>query len=150
MVEQCIALKGRPCGINPDGTPAPGTGTVGDLYRGWRDTVSVRIGGSYWVTPRVEVFAGAGVETSAIPDSTLDPGLPDATSIAPAVGGRFELFEKLHLAVSYTHIQYLNRDNTGKSILDDPTVAPITRRPDGGGQYTSWIALFNANIEKRF
>jgi long-chain fatty acid transport protein len=150
LVEQCITLKDRPCGINQDGTPAPGTGTVIDFYRGWRDTYGFRLGASYWVKPAVEVFAGLGLETNAIPDSTLDPALPDATSISPAAGARVEIVETLFLAGSYTHIQYLNRDNTGKSILDDPTVAATTRRVDGGGRYTAWIGVLNVNLEKRF
>jgi long-chain fatty acid transport protein len=150
MVDQCITLKDRPCGINQDGTPAPGTGTVVDFYRGWHDTFGIRAGASYWLKASVEVFAGVGFERSAIPDTTLDPGLPDADTISPAAGGRFEIFEKLWLGASYTHIQYLNRDNTGKSILDDPTVAPTTRRVDGGGKYAAWIGVLNVNVEKQF
>lgn len=150
LTEQCITLKDRPCGINNDGTAAPGTGTVVDVYRGWRDTFGVRAGASYWAKPRVELFAGLGFERSAIPDNTLDPALPDADTIAPVLGGRFEIFEKLYLAASYTHIQYLNRDNSGKSVLDDAAVAPTTRRVDGGGKYTAWIGVLNVNLEKQF
>ncbi len=151
LVDQCITLKDRPCGINKtDGTPLPGTGTVTDVYRGWRDTFGVRVGASYWVKPAVELFAGLGFERSAIPDNTLDPGLPDADTLAPAAGGRFEIFDKLYLAASYTHIQYLGRDNTGKSVLDDPAVAPTTRRVDGGGHYTAFIGVLNMNLEKQF
>lgn len=150
LVNQCITLENQPCGTKKDGSPADGTGTITDFYRAWRDTVAVRAGASTWLRPEVELFGGVGVETSAVPDNTLDPALPDATTIALAAGGRFELWNKLWLGASYTHIQYLDRDNTGLSILDDPKVHPTTRRVDGGGKYTQWIGVLNVNVEKQF
>ena len=150
LVNQCITLEDRPCGVKKDGSPADDTGTVVNLYRAWRDTIGVRLGASKWLSPKTELFAGLGVETSAVPDNTLDPALPDATTIAISGGGRFELWNKLWLGASYTHIQYLNRDNTGKSILDDPKVHPTTRRVDGGGKYTQWVGVLNVNLEKQF
>jgi hypothetical protein len=52
------------------------------------------------------------------------------------------------VAASYTHIQYLDRDNTGASQLANAMLP--TRRPDGGGRYTQWIGLLNVNVEKQF
>lgn len=150
LEQQCVALRDRPCGINRDGTAAPGTGTVVNVYRGWQDTFGVRAGGSYWFAPHVEAFVGVGFDRNATPDNTLDPALPDATSIAPALGGRFEIWNKLYLSASYTHIQYLDRNNIGKSVLDDPAVAPTTRRVSGDGEYTAWIGVLNINAEKQF
>jgi long-chain fatty acid transport protein len=150
MVQQCIALEGRPCGVKRDGSPGEGTGTITNLYRGWSDTVGVRAGASRWFSPEVEILVGAGFETSAVPDTTLDPSLFDSTTISGALGGRFEIFDRLWLATTYTHIQYLNRDLRGKSILDDPTVHPTTRRVSGDGRYTSWVGVLNVNIEKQF
>jgi len=147
MVQQCIALADRGCGVKQDGSPAPETGTVINLYRGWRDTISFRVGASRWISKELELFGGLGFETSAIPDETLDPNLPDAHTIAASAGGRFEILSRLWLSVGYTHLQYLSRDNTGKSILDDPTVHPTTRRVDGGGKYTAWIGVLNLNVE---
>ena len=72
----------------------------------------------------------------------------DSNTISGAIGGRFEVMERLWLGISYTHLQYLSRDNTGKSEL--ATFDLPTRRPDGGGQYTQWIGLVNFNIEKQF
>ena len=91
---------------------------------------------------------GLGFETAATPDETLEPGIGDADNISTALGGRLELGHALFLAASYTHIQYLNRDNVGKSELSTQDLP--TRRPDGGGKYTQWIGLVNFNIEKQF
>src|SRR5207245_692121 len=115
--QQCIALQDRPCGVKQDGSPADGTGTVINLYRGWRDTVGVRLGASRWFSSDVELFAGLGFESSAIPDATLDPNLSDSHTISASAGGRFQIADRLWIGATYTHIQYLSRDNTGKSIL---------------------------------
>ncbi len=150
LEQQCVTLRDRPCGIKRDGSPGEGTGTITNLFRGWQDTFGVRAGASKWLKPEVELFAGVGFETAATPDTTLDPSLADANTISGALGGRFEIFERLWLSTSYTHVQYLDRDNTGKSILADPRVQPTTRRVDGGGKYTSWIGVLNVNVEKQF
>ena len=55
---------------------------------------------------------------------------------------------RLHVALSYSHIQYWNRDNTGRSQLLDAQ-AP-TRRADGGGRYTQWIGVVDLNAELEF
>jgi hypothetical protein len=74
----------------------------------------------------------------------------DSNTLSGALGGRFELMERLWLGVSYTHLQYFSRDNTGKSILADPSVDPITRRVDGGGKYTSFVGVGSLSLEKQF
>ena len=49
-----------------------------------------------------------------------------------------------------THLQFLVRDNTGKSQLADPQIAATTRRPDGGGRYGQWVGVLNLNLLKAF
>lgn len=149
LVQQCVSLRDRPCAIKRDGSPADGSGTVTNLFRGWRDTFGIRAGASKWLNPDVELFLGAGFETSAVPDETLDPSLGDSNTIMGALGGRFEILKKLWLGASYTHLHYLERNNT-KSTLDDPKVQPTTRRVNGDGKYTSWVGVFNLNLEKQF
>jgi long-chain fatty acid transport protein len=148
MKTQCVGIEDHPCAVTPTGADASGGSVNQNLRRRWNDTWGVRVGASHWLKPEVELFAGLGFETAAVPDSTLDPGLPDANNFAGAVGGRFELVKTLFLAASYTHIQYLNRDNTGKSEL--ATAEYPTKMPDGGGKYTQWVGLFNLNVEKQF
>jgi long-chain fatty acid transport protein len=143
----CVALEGEPCQVTATGADVNGVVPL-NLLRAWKNTFGVRGGVSYWPEPALELFAGAGYETAATPDETLDPELPDANSVAGALGARWELAQGFFLSGSYTHIQYLARNNTGRSILADADVP--TRRPDGGGRYTQWIGVFNTNLEIEF
>ncbi len=149
MKSQCIGVEGKPCQVFPDGSDASGLGyTILNIRRNWNDTYHGHFGGSYWVKPEIELFAGAGFDTAATPDTTLEPSVADAFTIEGSVGGRFFLFNYLYFAASYTNLQYLNRDNTGLSILANaqgPTV-----QADGGGKYTQWVGVFDLNVEKQF
>jgi long-chain fatty acid transport protein len=146
---QCVSLRDRECAVDPSGADATADGSVlQNLRRKWNDTIGLRAGASHWLASGTELFAGLGLESAASPDSTLDPGLADATNISAALGGRFALTSTFFLAASYTHIQYLDRDNTGASQLAN--AMPPTRRADGGGLYTQWIGLLNLNVEKQF
>src|SRR5215471_277056 len=146
MATQCVAAEGAVCAV--DQTGAAVGAVFQNLRRKWKDTFAVHAGASYWVKPEIELFAGIAGETAATPDETLSPDLPDANNVAVGVGGRFEIARSLFLGASYTHIQYVNRNNIGKSQL--PNALPPTKWPDGGGIYSQWIGVFNANLEKQF
>jgi long-chain fatty acid transport protein len=124
------------------------------VRRDWNNTYGVRVGASYWVKPEVELFLGGGYETAAVPDSTLAPDLFDANNVLAAAGGRFALTDALFLTASYTQIQYMNRNNTGKSTLNTlPNGTQLnlpTLEKDGGGEYTQWIGIFTGNLEAMF
>jgi long-chain fatty acid transport protein len=145
---QCVAVEGHPCVVNAAGADAGDGGTVQNIRRRWRDTYGVHAGMSYWLKPELELFGGLAFETAATIDETLQPDLPDANNVAASVGARFELAHGFYLGGSYTHIQYANRDNTGKSQLANAEYP--TAWPDGGGKYTQWIGVFDLNLEKRF
>lgn len=145
----CISLEGQPCAVFPNGQDAtPNHTTVLNLRRFWNDTYGVRAGASYWLGSRWELFAGLGFETAAVPDSTLDPALPDAPSVLAALGMIHEVAPGLFIGGSYTDNRYFNRDNTGQSDLARAELP--TRRADGGGNYKGWLGVFNLNVEKQF
>jgi long-chain fatty acid transport protein len=121
---------------------------VQNIRRRWHDTFGVHAGVSRWLGPALELFGGLAFETAASPDATLAPDLPDADNVAVALGARWEIARAFFVGASYTHIQYMNRDNIGKSVL--PNAEVPTKWPDGGGKYTQWIGVFNANLEKQF
>jgi long-chain fatty acid transport protein len=149
MQSQCVGFEGQPCLVDTTGADATPQGTtIQNLRRRWKDTYGVRGGGSFWAGPAVELFAGLGFETAAIPDETMDPGLADANNVAGALGARFAASQRIHVAASYTHIQYLDRDNTGRSQLAAALLP--TKLPDGGGKYTQWVGLFNVNLQMQF
>jgi long-chain fatty acid transport protein len=148
MRTQCVALSNYPCAVTATGDDPGSGGVFTNFRRYWRDTVGVRAGASRWLFPELELFAGAGFETAATPDETLDPELPDSETLQAALGGRWEPVPALFVGLSYTHLYYFPRDNTGKSRLSDADVP--TRRPDSGGSYEQWVGVFNANLEKVF
>jgi long-chain fatty acid transport protein len=146
---QCVAVQGHACAVYPDGSDATtGNYVIANYRRDWHDTVGVRAGGSYWVRPGIELFAGTGFETAAVPDTTLDPGLADADNVLLAGGARLLVANWFYLAASYTHLLFLDRDNTGQSTLAN--ASPPTQQQDGGGKYTQWAGFFDFNVEKTF
>src|SRR6185295_8786836 len=85
MQSQCVGFVGQPCLVDTTGADfTPEGSTIQNLRRRWKDTYGVRAGASAWLRPALELFAGAGFETAAVPDETLDPGLADADNLAGA------------------------------------------------------------------
>jgi long-chain fatty acid transport protein len=146
---QCLGLQDKPCVVDRDGEALPNSGTVTNLRRWLNDTYGVRLGASYFSAQDLELFGGLGLESAAMPDATLDPSMMDGNSVATSFGGRFAVGDSWQLAVSYTHIQAFDRDNTGWSELSLPT-GGVTKRLDAGGYYTQWIGVLNTNLTKTF
>jgi long-subunit fatty acid transport protein len=143
-----VSVQNEPCAVFPDGTDAtPNATTIQNIRRRWNDTFGAHLGASIWPTDAVEVFAGAGFATAASPDATLDPMMPDATNFRFAAGGRFAVPGGFHITAGLTTVQYVSRDNTGRSILSDAELP--TRRADGGGRYELWLGLFQVSLEKQ-
>jgi long-chain fatty acid transport protein len=145
---QCLSDENFACAVLPDGSAAPGKLVLLNLRRYWNDTIHGHVGASYWPTPGVELFSGAGFETAATPDATLEPTFMDADTIEGAVGGRLFVANFVHVAVSYTHLQSLNRDNSGRSQLAN--AQQPTHQQDGGGQYMQWVGVIDVNVERTF
>jgi len=158
MKSQCVnqanTAEGTTCDVYANGATAASSAAIfANIPRNWNNTYGIRVGASYWVKPTVELFGGLGFETAAVPDATLEPGAMDADNIGIAAGARIRLTQTLYVAGSYTHLQYLDRDNTGKSTLavnNGAAVQVPTFAEDGGGKYTQWIGIFDANIEAKF
>jgi long-chain fatty acid transport protein len=148
LKSQCIVPSGGSCALNADGSPAGTAMPIQNLPRNWNDTVGVRLGASYFVNDKVEIFAGTGFDQSAVPSSTLEPGLPDFNNFAAAAGLRVGFLKVVHLAASYTQLIYLSRDNSGESTL--ATFKSPSNGPDAGGKYTQSIGVFNLNLDFAF
>ncbi|HEY8378385.1 MAG TPA: outer membrane protein transport protein, partial [Nannocystis sp.] len=120
--KQCVLIataEGRRCDFpgadtaltNPEefGGDKPDDQVVGvtqHLPRFWKPAGGVRIGASYWVVDPVELFAGLGFDSNAVPVQTLDPALMDSHKMSFSLGGRFRLHERLHLGLTLTDIHY--------------------------------------------
>src|SRR5690606_25671192 len=99
------------CEVNERGGAAEGGGAVPivNLKRNWDTAFGVRAGGSYWPEENVEVLAGIGYDSNAVPDETLEPALTDFHDVSFALGGRFTPTDWLAFAVTYTHFIYFSR-----------------------------------------
>ena len=96
----------------------------------------------------VELLAGLGFVSNAVPNSTLEPALLDFNALTASVGAVFEIFDRLHVGTTYTHLFYFSRDTTGQSI--HPTLQGPSRSPDSGGNYTLALGLLNVNLDFAF
>ncbi|MBW2455988.1 MAG: outer membrane protein transport protein [Deltaproteobacteria bacterium] len=148
--DQCVALSGNPCepagAARPPDEPAP----LQNIRRDWHDAVGVRIGVSYWITPRWETFTGFGYDGNAIPDETLEPSLVDFEDFGFAAGLRVEIIEEhLHGTLCYTHFVNVPRDNADRSETALATES-FNLAPDAGGHYTETMGLINASVEVGF
>lgn len=146
---QCIGVKDKPCEVDAKtGAAKDAKLVVQNLPRNWNDAPTIRVGGSYWLVPQVEAFAGLGYDGNAIPDEALDPALTDFQDFSVALGARFQIVKQFAAALSWTQLFYVTRDTNGKSKNDD-FVSP-SKGPDAGGEYTQRIGVLNVNVEASF
>ena len=144
------------------------------IPRQWKDGFAVRAGTSYWFSSDVEVFGGAGFDSSAVPDETLEPALFDTDKYTISLGGRFTfLDDDFALGMTYTQVIYMPReiDPRGRPCTDaviaagmcdvpndqqrrsDVTAVGLRyqeRQPDAAGKYTQAIGVFNVNVQYTF
>ncbi len=146
--QQCLAVAGSACDLNPDGTSAPGSTVLQNQPRDWHDAFGIRAGGSYFTSRELELFGGIQYSSSAVPDRTLEPALPDWHTITPEVGARVELAENIHVAASYSQAISIGRDNRGKSTLNQ--FNGPSKGPTAGGEYAQQIGYLDANIDIEF
>jgi long-chain fatty acid transport protein len=146
---QCVITADKEeCPVNEDGSADPASGILINIARNWGTAFGVRAGGSYWVIPELELYLGAGYDSNAVPDETLEVALTDFHKASVAGGLRFNVGELFAAALTYTHLFYAPRDTTGESI--HPDFEPPTRSPDSGGKYTQTIGVINANVQFSF
>lgn len=156
LTSQCINVDSggsQSCVVHANGTDAtPNLSVIANIVRNWKDTYGAHLGGSYWFSPGVEVFAGAGYETGAAPDATMEPGAMDGNNVTASLGGRFLIANYVYLAASYTQIQFFDRNVTDSqlAVANGKALALPTQQQDGNGQYTQWVGFFDVNLEKQF
>jgi long-chain fatty acid transport protein len=143
---QCVVQHGSPCALSANGGESPGGQVLQNVPRHFRDSLGVRLGASVWPRSACEFFSGMGFDSSAVPDATFDPGLPDWAGASFALGGRFALSSNVHAAISYTHFVYLPRNvHSGLAQLSPPS-----QSPDASGHYAQQLGVGNVNLELGF
>jgi long-chain fatty acid transport protein len=148
--DQCITPRDAPCEVAEDGGTNPEVLNQGaNLPRRWNDAGGVRVGVSYWVTPPIELSAGVGYDSNAIPDRTLDTSFLDFHDVSATVGARFQIIDEFAAAISYTHFFYISRDTTDANDNVTSFVDP-SASPDNRGKYSQVIGLFNIGLHASF
>ncbi|AKU92398.1 OmpP1/FadL family transporter [Vulgatibacter incomptus] len=136
------------CDLNPDGSEGPNArGVVQNIPREWRDAFGVRVGGSYWLSPPIEVFVGGGYDSNAIPNKTMDPSLYDMHKLTAALGARFEIGKNIALAGTFTQVFYFTRD---VPVAESQPFEGATKQPNSGGTYKQLISVLDVNAQYRF
>ncbi len=143
---QCVVVSGSPCALEANGAEPNGAHVLQNVPRDFKDSLGVRLGVSVWTSPAVEFFSGLGFDSSAVPDRTMEPGLPDWAGASFALGGRLAITAHVHAALSYTHFVFLPRDVHGSLAA----YAPPSRSPDASGHYAQQVGVGNANLDVAF
>ncbi|MBA3547534.1 MAG: outer membrane protein transport protein [Nannocystis sp.] len=161
--KQCVldaAVAGRKCNFtgadkalaDPESFGGDGgketNGTIQHLPRFWKDAGGVRAGGSYWVIPQLETYAGLGFDSSAVRPQTLDAALMDMNKLSFSIGARWQIVRQFGMALTISDIHYFKVDTKGKNVLNK--FQPPTRQADSNGVYKQNILLANLYLDVHF
>lgn len=143
---QCVVGQGKSCTLAGNGAGSSGGEVLQNVPRAFRDSLGVRLGVSLWPTRRFEFFSGLGADSSAVPPSTLEAGLPDWAGVSFTLGGCWTVTSRLHLAISLSRFVLIPREV--HSQLSD--YAAPSRMPDASGHYTEQLGVGNINADFAF
>ncbi len=153
--QMCLAAAGvsdmrTACATRADGSRVhPQAPSVIQVFaRGWRDSFGAHLSASYFVSPALELYAGAGFDGNAIPDATLDPALYDMNKLSFAAGAGYALGEHLRLMLTLTEVAFLARDTRG--VAGNESLALPSRQPANQGVYTQNVFLIDPGVAVSF
>jgi long-chain fatty acid transport protein len=116
--------------------------------RDWHDTVGVRASGSYFMLDSaLELIAGVGFETSAVPDRTLDPALYDMEKMSVALGAGYRL-GIVRLTLTLTEVIYFERDTRG--VEGNEALELPSRQPSNVGVFRQNAFIIHPAAEFSF
>lgn len=137
------------CAVNNDGSlVTPDNAVVQNLRRQWTDAAGFRLGFSYWLNNKIELYVDAGYDGNAVPDGTLEPALQDYRKATAGFGGRFQLAPSVALGLLATNVFYFERDTTDVGTLEEAP-AP-SRQPSSEGVYNQNVFVLNTNFDFTF
>ena len=112
---KCAFLPYAGAGAAPVGyrggldTANGGANVLVNIARDWHDTFSVRAGGSYDLSDKLELNGGLLFDSNAVPDETLEPGLIDTNKVIGQLGARYGMSSKLTLSGTLGYVAYFAR-----------------------------------------
>ncbi len=158
--KQCLLDANDPdrkCALLADGSvdvDNGGSGVIVNIPRDYNDSFGVRVGGSYYLSPRIELFLGASYDSNAVPDETIDPALMDMDKVTGGLGGQFHLMDgRVTLLASLLQVIYFERTTDPRPRnADGVVVEPVapSRNPDMAGTYSVGLTLLNVGVGYNF
>jgi long-chain fatty acid transport protein len=115
------------------------------FQRRWVDGVGLRIGGSYFWGEQLELYAGAGFDSNAIPSSTLDPALLDMTKYSLSLGATYRASESLAISLTLIEVLYLDRDTRG--VDGNESFELPSRQPANAGVYEQNVFVIQPAVQ---
>jgi long-chain fatty acid transport protein len=145
---QCIVTQGAACNLGPDGAEiGSGNEILIALRRDWKNAGAVRVGAGYFLDEKTELYASAGIDTSAVPKATIDVTYPDAFKLMGSIGARREVAQGVAIGASYTYIGQLTVESGRQNAMQ---LNGASRAPNQDGTYDSKIMFFNLNAAFAF
>jgi long-chain fatty acid transport protein len=153
--KMCIARKGtdvdNACKTNTDGSlvnqdQAPNIVQV--LQRNWQDSFGGRLSASWWPVPELEIDAGGGFDSNAVPDKVLEPALMDMNKFTASAGGYYDVTEWFRFGLHGTGVFYSERD-TNNVVTGEGLTSP-SRQPSSAGVYAQSVYLLNTSLDFAF
>jgi long-chain fatty acid transport protein len=143
---QCVTHADEECVLSADGGQPDGGHVLQNAPRDFRDALDVRAGVSIWTSPALEVFSGVGFMSQAVPEETLEPGLPDFVGVTFALGAKYLISDVFSVGGSLSHLVSPARD--ARSTLQDRELP--SELPSASGHYTQSVSFADVNVGVRF
>ncbi|MBF0171045.1 MAG: transporter [Nitrospinae bacterium] len=70
----------------------------------WKDTLAVRVGGAYALSPATTLRAGYYFDPTPVPEETFDPRMPDATRNGLCLGVGYKATDRFSVDFAYAYI----------------------------------------------
>jgi long-chain fatty acid transport protein len=137
-------------------SPVPGFNPLGglpiasfSLPQNWKDTSTLRFGGSYQATPNWVLRGGLALEETPIPSNTLNPAIPGADILTLNAGVSYQ-WEKFTIDFGYMAVFYKTRKVTNGELEGLPaTGIPFSGAP-GRDKYRTFNNFVAAAVNYRF
>lgn len=122
------------------------------IYRGFRDTWSIRLGGE--ISPMIRsgrpliLRGGIMYEPSAVPNSTLTAMSVDLNKFMLAGGAAVRIGKSLFIEATYAHVFMFDRTVTNSVVFQANPTRPAWegRTPIGNGHYSSHADIFGLGL----
>ena len=132
--------------------------TLGEiiLENRFKDTYSVRLGGSAWVLPeRLLLRAGAYYETGAVPGNYLSASTMDLDKVGGSVGAKVDVLDWLWVDIAVGYTQWLERtvENSAVTLTDILVLdaeTPAYNHSIADGTYSNRQVFLMGNVGFRF